>query len=48
MKNGIAVSLITPFDNYELEEIKKYCKSDIKEIKNDGILNLSKEGDAEK
>ena len=47
MKNGIAVSLITPFDHDKLEEIKKYCKSDIKEIKNDGILNLSNEGDME-
>ncbi len=47
MKNGIAVSLLTPFDQDKLNEIKKYCKADIKEIVNDGILRLLNEGDLE-
>ncbi|MFA5341091.1 MAG: DEAD/DEAH box helicase [Clostridia bacterium] len=47
MKNGIAVSLLTPFDMVKLDEIKKYYKAEIEEVKNDDILNLTGKGELE-
>jgi|LSQX01.2.fsa_nt_gb ATP-dependent RNA helicase DeaD len=44
MKNGIAISLITPYDIERLEDIVRYSKADIKEFKNDNILKFVQEG----
>lgn len=41
MKDGIAISLMTPYDQEKLDDILRYSKSKIKEIKNDDILNVT-------
>ncbi|HOD92534.1 MAG TPA: DEAD/DEAH box helicase [Clostridia bacterium] len=47
MKNGIALSLLTPFDQEKLDDIIKFSKANIKEIENDNMIKIIKKEDFE-